>query len=133
MLVGIPAFSYDDPGTGRLAALRGLRRSANGREAVSPLLAACKCPTPGMIVSSAVQSKWQNCSSGCACCRGRSAPQGRRLSQIGYVKARIHDARISFGVTDSYSGGSVDDLLRIADEALLRATAEGRDRIVVAS
>jgi diguanylate cyclase (GGDEF)-like protein len=39
----------------------------------------------------------------------------------------------SFGVTDSYAGGNVDELLRIADEALMRAKAEGRDRIVVAS
>jgi diguanylate cyclase (GGDEF)-like protein len=39
----------------------------------------------------------------------------------------------SFGVTDSYAGGNVDDLVRVADEALMRAKAQGRDRIVVAS
>ena len=37
----------------------------------------------------------------------------------------------SFGVTDSGAAGDFDDLLRIADAGLLRAKAEGRDRIVI--
>ena len=37
----------------------------------------------------------------------------------------------SFGATDSTVGGDFEDLLRIADAGLLRAKAEGRDRIVV--
>jgi diguanylate cyclase (GGDEF)-like protein len=36
----------------------------------------------------------------------------------------------SFGVTDSRAGGNFDELLRIADQALLTAKAEGRNRVV---
>ena len=38
----------------------------------------------------------------------------------------------SFGATDSTAAGSVEDLLRLADAALLDAKAQGRDRVVVA-
>lgn len=37
----------------------------------------------------------------------------------------------SFGVTDSATGAGFEELLRIADAGLLRAKADGRDRIVV--
>ena len=37
----------------------------------------------------------------------------------------------SFGITDSTAGMTLEDLLRIADAGLLRAKAEGRDRVVV--
>jgi diguanylate cyclase (GGDEF)-like protein len=38
----------------------------------------------------------------------------------------------SFGATDSTAAASVEDLLRLADAALLEAKAQGRDRVVVA-
>jgi diguanylate cyclase (GGDEF)-like protein len=39
---------------------------------------------------------------------------------------------VSFGVTDSTAGATVDEVLRVADGGLLQAKALGRDRVVVA-
>jgi diguanylate cyclase (GGDEF)-like protein len=37
----------------------------------------------------------------------------------------------SYGLTDSSAGSTIDELLRVADDALARAKSSGRDRIVV--
>ncbi|HEX6675070.1 MAG TPA: sensor domain-containing diguanylate cyclase [Actinomycetes bacterium] len=39
---------------------------------------------------------------------------------------------VSFGVTDSTAGATLDDMLRTADAGLLQAKSSGRDRVVVA-
>jgi diguanylate cyclase (GGDEF)-like protein len=39
---------------------------------------------------------------------------------------------VSFGVTDSTAGATLDDMLRTADTGLLQAKSSGRDRVVIA-
>jgi diguanylate cyclase (GGDEF)-like protein len=51
------------------------------------------------------------------------------------ARAAAHDFRVtaSFGVTQYAPGQSADELLRIADDALYRAKAEGKNRVCSAS
>jgi diguanylate cyclase (GGDEF)-like protein len=46
-------------------------------------------------------------------------------------RAELPAVTASFGVVDSTVAGELDDAVRLADEALLAAKAQGRDRIVV--
>jgi diguanylate cyclase (GGDEF)-like protein len=56
----------------------------------------------------------------------------QRTLLAGAVAATGPAFTASFGVTDSTAGGTLDEILRAADGALLQAKALGRDRVVVA-
>jgi diguanylate cyclase (GGDEF)-like protein len=65
-----------------------------------------------------------------------AAATAERIRQS--LAKRLLDARgpvftSSYGVSDSSMGGSFEDLLRLADDALYRAKEAGRDRVCIAS
>jgi len=47
------------------------------------------------------------------------------------VRAEAPTVRVSMGVVDTESGDDADELVRLADEALLAAKTQGRDRVLI--
>jgi diguanylate cyclase (GGDEF)-like protein len=56
--------------------------------------------------------------------------RGELAEAVGRAGAPVFTA--SFGATDSTAAASIEELMRLADAALLDAKAQGRDRVVVA-
>jgi len=47
------------------------------------------------------------------------------------VRAEAPTVKVSMGVVDTESGGGAEEMVRLADEALLAAKTQGRDRVLV--
>jgi PleD family two-component response regulator len=70
--------------------------------------------------------------------RGLTAGQAGEVLQrtqeellVAGAKGDIPAFTVSYGVTDSYQAGTLEELLRIADLQLFRAKREGRNRIAL--
>ncbi len=64
----------------------------------------------------------------------RAAPVLHRLQERlveALADARVPPFTVSLGLVDSTSGDDLNELLTLADRALMRAKADGRDRIVI--
>jgi diguanylate cyclase (GGDEF)-like protein len=64
----------------------------------------------------------------------RSAPILHRLRERlagALADAQLPTFTVSLGLVDSSSGNELNELIKLADRALMRAKSDGRDRVVI--